>query len=388
MSNQARSWDGLNGLRVPHDYPTIQEAIDAALGGSLIEVDRGSYPENLRIQKPLRLKGYGAILKADPQRPAVSLRDAGAITLEGFRIQSQSEGRGADTVGVLIQGRTQASLLRNELQGWGISIRVQSGASAVLEENILQTDVAAQEVVGISLEGAEAEILSNQIHIGSSWEYVFGVSASASKLRMAENTITLLVGSREVAAALLLVNSQGEVAGNRIVARRAEGVLIDGSQGLTLKGNHILADSTGIDLRRSLPEDHDAGRVRIQGNSIFGQLRSSKGIVVDSLQVTIEDNIVGGHKVGILFGFGGQGELKGNLVVGNQEDGVIIQRDAARVLLHSNQILSNGGCGVRIEGALQKRLAIEGEENWIAGNRQGDLCPEDYPWPEGFKAPS
>jgi len=48
-------------IRVPQDYPTIQQAINAAnpLGGSRIEVAAGTYPENLVVDRRLDLVGSG-----------------------------------------------------------------------------------------------------------------------------------------------------------------------------------------------------------------------------------------------------------------------------------------------------------------------------------------
>ena len=47
-------------IRVPDDYLTIQEAIDAAAPGSLILVAEGTYDELVVMWKPVRLQGAGA----------------------------------------------------------------------------------------------------------------------------------------------------------------------------------------------------------------------------------------------------------------------------------------------------------------------------------------
>ena len=47
-------------IRVPVDYPTIQDAIDAATAGDLILVAPGVYNESVIMWKPVRLQGAGA----------------------------------------------------------------------------------------------------------------------------------------------------------------------------------------------------------------------------------------------------------------------------------------------------------------------------------------
>lgn len=46
--------------RVPLQYPTIQEAVDAAAPGDLILIEPGHYAENVIMYKPVKLQGYGA----------------------------------------------------------------------------------------------------------------------------------------------------------------------------------------------------------------------------------------------------------------------------------------------------------------------------------------
>ena len=49
-------------LQVPEDFSSIQEAVDAANPGNTIEVDEGTYSENVIITKAIRLEGEDAVL--------------------------------------------------------------------------------------------------------------------------------------------------------------------------------------------------------------------------------------------------------------------------------------------------------------------------------------
>jgi pectin methylesterase-like acyl-CoA thioesterase len=44
-------------VRVPEDFPTIQTAIDAVAEGGTVLIGPGTYQENLKITKSLRLVG-------------------------------------------------------------------------------------------------------------------------------------------------------------------------------------------------------------------------------------------------------------------------------------------------------------------------------------------
>jgi pectin methylesterase-like acyl-CoA thioesterase len=62
-------------VRVPEDFPTIQTAIDAVAEGGTVLIGPGTYQENLKITKSLRLIGAGqGIVKIQPKDdPSVPL---------------------------------------------------------------------------------------------------------------------------------------------------------------------------------------------------------------------------------------------------------------------------------------------------------------------------
>jgi parallel beta-helix repeat protein len=82
----------LNILRVPSDYPTIQEAIDSASPGSMILVSSGTYHEHLTVNKTLELVGTDktdTIIDADKGGSAITLT-ADNVLINGFTIQNSS----------------------------------------------------------------------------------------------------------------------------------------------------------------------------------------------------------------------------------------------------------------------------------------------------------
>jgi parallel beta-helix repeat protein len=82
----------LNILRVPSDYPTIQEAIDSASPGSMILVSSGTYHENLVVNKTLELVGTDrtdTIIDAGKGLPAINVT-ADDVLINGFTLQNSS----------------------------------------------------------------------------------------------------------------------------------------------------------------------------------------------------------------------------------------------------------------------------------------------------------
>lgn len=416
-------------IQVPQDYKTIQEAIDAAPPGSTIvaHYEIGMYRENLKIKKPLHLYGLPfAVLEADPQEPAVLIENAGPVTVANFLLHrrrqelahdvtapyrsitvslpellsslntpvrvSTPEGEAVrETKGIVAQGTTQVFLEGNKFTGWAMSICIASGASAVLTNNTIETDAVAEHIKGIAVEDAEAKIIGNQFRIRSSIEFVSGIDVVNSQVQIKENEIYILEGSRDGAAGLGLVNTTGEISANRIIVRRADGIVIYGSRGLTVRDNMIVVTTPAVGIVISGTERSPKNEfIRIQGNKLMGTLQQGSGISISVLSSTapeIHENIITNFETGVSITLEAQAHLRGNLLVGNQ-DGVVIRRDAVKTSLYENKIWNNRGCGVRIEKTLpqwEKLQGIEGQGNWLADNGRGDLCPPDYPWPPGFQ---
>jgi hypothetical protein len=85
-------------LRVPHEYLTIQEAIEAASPGDTVKVAHGTYTESIVMRPGICLLGAGAkhtILDAGHEpRSLVDLSDAPGSVVAGFTIKNGAQGTG------------------------------------------------------------------------------------------------------------------------------------------------------------------------------------------------------------------------------------------------------------------------------------------------------
>lgn len=89
-------------IRVPGDYESIGEAVEAAEPGAIIIVGSGTYRENINITKPVFLRSSrGAekttIIAADPKRPALIVQGTSDVTILAFTI------KGSHLAGILIE---------------------------------------------------------------------------------------------------------------------------------------------------------------------------------------------------------------------------------------------------------------------------------------------
>lgn len=81
-----------NVIKVPEDYRQIQQAIEAANSGDIIQVASGIYSENLRIEKPLRLIGEGPDKTIVAKSGTVVSVNADNVEIRGFSVQDGTYG--------------------------------------------------------------------------------------------------------------------------------------------------------------------------------------------------------------------------------------------------------------------------------------------------------
>lgn len=111
-----------NEIRVPEDHPRIQEAIEAANPGDVIQVAAGTYSENLIITKPLKLIGEGSDQTFIAENKTVIRVEADNVEITGFSVQN-------GTYGIFLWNSNNVLLRNNDMSNntwnfgvWGDSI--------------------------------------------------------------------------------------------------------------------------------------------------------------------------------------------------------------------------------------------------------------------------
>jgi hypothetical protein len=115
-----------------------------------------------------------------------------------------------------------------------------------------------------------------------------------------------------------------------------------------------------------------------------------------ALELVVEDSaVLGSGEFGILVRSGWPIQIRRSQIE-QKRIGVVVARAAPWVELKENRIQKNSEWGVTLfrdicieEGlsVLNETIVIRGEANRMGENGRGDLCPPDYPWPEGFTKP-
>lgn len=153
------------------DYISIQAAIDAAEAGDTIFVSSGTYVENLKVNKEVRIwpdsrnPEETVIRAADPTKSTVEM-SADRASLSGFSIE------GSEKTGILLKGVKSCYVNNNRVQGTEYGILLKGSESNTISNNLVTLNDN-----GIRLESSNSnDILDNII----AYNYGPGISLEAS----------------------------------------------------------------------------------------------------------------------------------------------------------------------------------------------------------------
>lgn len=137
-------WDANLMREVPGEYPTIQDAIDAAYGGNTILVSDGTYTENIAYDgKDLVIRSVNGesetvIRGTGSDAPVVSFSggETAAAVLDGFTIDNADSGTYYNMNGIRItNGSTplisNSTITGNSMRGKGAGILIDGGAATI-----------------------------------------------------------------------------------------------------------------------------------------------------------------------------------------------------------------------------------------------------------------
>lgn len=345
-------------LRVPDDYATIQEALDAAQPGDAVEVADGVYSEKIffpasgQLGSPIVLRpAPGALPVLDGSGVAgsdmVSISNKSHLRLEGFEIRNNlgvSDGSGIRIVGV----GTDLEILDNrihEIRGtdaMGITVY------GTEPQPISGLVIARNEIYDCDPAQSEALTLNGNID---------GFAIVGNTVRDVNNIgIDMIGGETDIQPDPSLVARNGTVRGNTVVHANANygggyagGIYVDGGRDIVIENNFITLSDLGIEVGAENAGVVTSGIVvrnnvvfrNERAGIVFGGFEAAAGRVAESEfrgNTLFQNNTVGNSGQGTYFIGGGVAELwiqwaetslvENNLIVAGDENVFVGSYDA------------------------------------------------------------
>ena len=297
---------------------SIQASINASNPGDIIEVQRGTYYENLNVSKQLTLRGVGyPVIDAGHNGSAIVLI-ADGIVLEGFTV-------------------TNASWMGNF-----IGVGVKGSSCTLISNKALNNDD------GIALEGSNNSTLENNTAIGN----IIGILlAKANDNQISGNNITNSDGTLDQLSGgiVLIYSKNNSIAGNAaedpyngIYLRYSDGNRLDRNLAASMNGNCISV----LDSSNNQIEDNNAS---------YGYLN---GIYLDnSSNSSVERNMAQeNYNYGLMLKSSRSNLIRNNSAINNKWDGIDLT-DSGSNTLDENNAGENSGYGISLFNSSNNTLA-------------------------------
>jgi len=227
--------NNLRTILVPDDYSTIQEAIDNANDGDIINVKTKvkdeiivAYDETIIIDKPLKIFGEdikSTIISGDSEKHVVTIQ-SGDVEFGSFTVRNS----GAEKAGIYIQDQYDVKIAMTLVEKNGYGIILKECGEITLVDNIIDDNansgIELDESFGIIL---RENVIKNNFNNG----VIVGGLSQANEIK--GNTIKANgVGARKLG----------------IQSEQVAGVVFEiGTQNNNLIGNHLDGNIIGIDSK-------------------------------------------------------------------------------------------------------------------------------------------
>jgi parallel beta-helix repeat protein len=323
-------------LKVPQQFATIQEAVDAAQSGDVVQIAKGTYVENVEVGKTnVRIVGKpGAILDGGGVDEALVIGFSTFVTVEGLTVQnsgafpailigisvnvevSNCKVQGDFTDGILVTGASNVRLVDNQVTGAGEDgIQIESDDVLVSGNTVKSSDSANIRVIG-SYNTIEDNVLDSS-----------GV-----------DSISLGDGGTTTTSSNLIVGNTNTNAGS-------DGIFLNGAPLTWIVDNQVsttLADE-GID------DDGDSEGSVIVGNSV--KKATGTGIELDSVELSVlENSVKASGDDGLDLEVNADGAYAyGNVIKKSVGNGVLVNADD--VVLVKNSATGSGSTDLAGGGA-------------------------------------
>ena len=256
------------------NFTTIQEAIDAANPGDIIEVHGGTYLEHVNADKALVLRGIGnPVIDSNGNGSAIRLNENG-IVLEGFVLTTGNQS------GIEISYDDNITIRNNIIRNNSAGITIyRSMNSSIIKNNIINN-----KIVGLNLDGSTfCTIINNFIYNSTS-----GIDLSGSN----ENSLSDNLIVNNTNGIDLSGSNRNSLSDNLIVNNTASGVSLQNSL-LSEAGPEGFSDDNLLERNQIEGSEYGIRLKYSEGNNISANrlINNEYGIYADrSLNNTIGNN--------------------------------------------------------------------------------------------------
>jgi parallel beta-helix repeat protein len=235
-------------ITVPDDYPTIQEAINAAFENDTISVKNGTYYENVVVNKIVSLVGenaLGTVIDGGYSMDNVVAVTANSVNVSGFTIRNS----GAMSQGIYLQNTINDNIIGNNVVSNYLGIDLYTSHNSSVSGN----NITGNEY-GISLYSSNCNtVLGNNITTNN--QYAFEISYSFNNTFSGNN-----IGTN---------NGEGVILGNSSDNRFFHNNFIDNAQQVDIinpgwaniwdigypSGGNYWSDYIGVDQKNGPSQD-------------------------------------------------------------------------------------------------------------------------------------
>ncbi len=367
----ARPWQGPRvdcSLTIRPDE-SLQAAIDAAAPGDVICLARGTWSENIVIDKTLTLVGRGAgrtfINAVEFARPVVTISDQGSapieVTLQGLTVSGPG-----GVSGVSIGGSAEAEIKDCVISGRWHGIEVADSARLALSHSTVSGNTQR----GVVLSGSARATIKHSSISGNTGLGVWlagSAEAAFEGCKIADNLghgFWLRDEARLVLSDSSVYNnrrhgiwltgrSSAHVLRSEISRSWDQGIAVVDSAAVELTRSDVLSNWHGVEFR-------GMAQGTIAGTTVSKNRWDGIGIK-DSSQVTVADSTVSANGLGIWVGNQADAEIRDCLIHSNSIYGVFAWHES-EVRGQGNEFRDNGIDLVgNLSGTLRRPLSERSE---------------------------
>lgn len=283
-------------------YSSIQSAIDAASSGDTIQVESGTYYENVNVNKQLTLQGIGMPVVEDTEHSgnAITL-SANGIILEGFTVNGGISG-------IYLSYTSGSTLSNNTIRGSDYGFDLIDSSGNTLSNNIVHGSVA---FVGIRLDNSRSNTL-----IANTVRSDYGIFL----INSIDNILTGNIARGGKGAGIgLRSSSKNTLTGNTATAS-GSGIYLGDSSNNILSGNNVSNNHEfGVYLSGSSSNNKIYNNIF---NNINNFLLESSNVATWSITRQSGTNIIGGSYLGGNFWANPDGKGFSQTCKDTGEDGI------------------------------------------------------------------